>query len=254
MRVLAVANQKGGVGKTTTVVNLAASLARLGRRVAVVDADPQGNATSGLGVRSERGRPTLYEVLAGEASLEEAAAETGMEGLVVVPASIDLAGLEVELASAGDREVRLRRALADARLEGDLVLVDTPPSLGILTLNALVAADGLLVPIQAEYYALEGVARLMATVEVVRRQLNPRLRIAGVVITMFDARTNLAIQVADEVKRHFRGLVFGTVIPRNVRLSEAPSHGLPALLYDGRSRGAEVYLDLAREVMERGWA
>ncbi len=254
MRVVAVANQKGGVGKTTTVVNLAASLARLGRRVAVVDADPQGNATSGLGVRVERGRPTLYEVLAGEAPLEEAAAETVVRGLAVVPASIDLAGLEVELAAEGDREVRLRRALAGSRMGGDLVLVDTPPSLGILTLNALVAADGLLVPIQAEYYALEGVARLMATVEVVRRQLNPGLRIAGVVITMFDARTNLAIQVADEVKRHFRDLVFATVIPRNVRLSEAPSHGLPALLYDARSRGAEVYLELAREVRERGWA
>ncbi len=254
VRVVTVANQKGGVGKTTTVVNLAASLAGLGRRVVVVDADPQGNATSGLGVRVGRERATLYEVLTREASFEEALVSTVLKGLRVVPGSVDLAGIEVELARERDRETRLREALERTELEADLVLVDTPPSLGILTLNALVAAEGLLVPIQAEYYALEGVARLMATVEAVRRGLNPGLRIAGVLVTMFDARTNLAIQVADEVKRHFRGAVFSTVIPRNVRLSEAPSHGLPVVLYDGRSRGAEVYLELAREVRERGWA
>lgn len=254
MRVVSVANQKGGVGKTTTVVNLGTALAMLGRRVVVVDADPQGNATSGLGARRVAEAASLYEVIMGEASVEEALVATRVEGLMVVPASIDLAGAEVELARVEGRESRLRGALARSRLGADVVLVDTPPSLGILTLNALVCADGLLVPIQAEYYALEGVARLMGTVDMVRRGLNPRLGVMGVLITMFDGRTNLSLQVADEVKRHFRGLVFRTVIPRNVRLSEAPSHGLPVALYDGRSRGAEVYMELAKEVVERGWA
>jgi chromosome partitioning protein len=248
-RILAVANQKGGVGKTTTVVNLAACLAEAGRRVLVVDADPQANATSGLGLRGRAGGTD--RLLWGEGDVASEAVATAVPGLDLVPASDGLAGADITLAELADRERRLRRALVPARDAYDYLLVDCPPSLGLLTVNALAAADGVVVPIQCEYYALEGLAQLMATLERVRRGLNPGLAIEGVVLTMFDARTNLSAQVVDEVKRHFRNRVYGVLIPRLVRLSEAPSHGMPISLYDPRSRAAEVYRQLAEEVMAR---
>lgn len=250
-RVLAVANQKGGVGKTTTAVNVAAYLARMGERVLLVDADPQCNATSGVGIDSRAVEVSIYDVLLDAAPVGRAVRETSVPGLFLVPSSLDLAGGEIELVSMPRREFRLREALEPASSEYGFVLIDCPPSLGLLTLNALVAADGVLVPVQCEYYALEGVSRLMNAVQGVRVHLNPGLEVDGVLMTMFDGRTNLAIQVVDEVKRAFRGKMYRTLVPRNVRLSEAPSHGLPIMLYDGRSRGAEVYADLAKEVLER---
>jgi chromosome partitioning protein len=251
-RVLAVANQKGGVGKTTTVVNLGAYLAEAGRRVLVVDGDAQGNATTGLGVDKNDVAVSTYDVLLGEASIVDAVVATAVENLHLVPATVDLAGAEIELVSLERREFRLREALQPMRGRYDYILLDTPPSLGLLTLNALVAADGVIVPIQCEYYALEGLSQLMGTVRRVQEGLNPALVVEGVVLTMFDARTNLSIQVADEVKRYFRGQVYQAVIPRNVRLSEAPSHGRPISRYDPRSRGAELYRELAKEVLRRG--
>jgi chromosome partitioning protein len=250
-RVLAVANQKGGVGKTTTVVNLGAYLAEAGRRVLVVDADAQGNATTGLGL-SKDGEPSIYDVLVGGMSAVEATRPTQVEGLHILPSTVDLAGAEIELVERGRREFRLQEALVPLVERYDFILIDTPPSLGLLTVNALVAADGVIVPIQCEYYALEGLTQLMRTVRLVQENLNPRLEITGVLLTMFDGRTNLSIQVADEVKRHFPGRVFRAVVPRNVRLSEAPSHGRPISRYDPRSRGAEVYRELAEEVMAGG--
>lgn len=251
-RVIAVANQKGGVGKTTTAVNLAACLARLGKDVLLVDLDPQGNSTSGLGVRKERLRRSIYDVLSGEVPVEAVILSTDVEGLSLVPATIDLAGAEIELVNVPEREMALRRALGPAGRNKDFVFIDCPPSLGLLTVNALCAADSVLIPIQCEYYALEGVTQLLNTINLVRSRLNPALELEGVVLTMFDARTNLSIQVADEVKKHFRGKVYTAVIPRNVRLSEAPSHGMPIVKYDPRSRGSEVYMDLAKEVLARG--
>jgi chromosome partitioning protein len=253
-RVLAVANQKGGVGKTTTVVNLGAYLAEAGQRVLVVDADAQGNATTGLGLSREDGESSIYDVLVGGVSAVEAVRPTQVEGLHIVPSTVDLAGAEIELVGQERREFRLQEALAPLVGRYDFILIDTPPSLGLLTINALVAADGVIVPIQCEYYALEGLTQLMRTVRLVQENLNPRLEITGVLLTMFDGRTNLSIQVADEVKRHFPGRVFRAVIPRNVRLSEAPSHGRPISRYDPRSRGAELYRELAEEVMEGGQA
>lgn len=253
-RVLTVANQKGGVGKTTTVVNVAAFLAESGRRVLVVDADPQANASTGLGIVPDDLQVSVYEVLLGEAEMVEAVRATEVEGLHLVPSRVDLAGAEIELVQKSGREYRLREVLRPLVPRYDLVLVDTPPSLGLLTINALVAANGVLVPIQCEYYALEGVSQLMRTIRRVQENLNPELVLDGVVLTMFDGRTNLSIQVADEVKRYFRDKVFRSVIPRNVRLSEAPSHGKPISRYDGRSRGAEVYRELAEEVWARGEA
>jgi chromosome partitioning protein len=253
-RVLAVANQKGGVGKTTTVVNLGAYLAEAGRRVLVVDADAQANATTGLGGAPGSTGLTIYDVLVREASVLDAIRATEVEGLHLVPSTVDLAGAEIELVARERREYLLREALDPVRGRYDFVLVDTPPSLGLLTVNALVAADGVVVPIQCEYYALEGLSQLMRTVRLVQERLNPRLAVEGVLLTMFDGRTNLSIQVADEVKRFFRGQVFRAVIPRNVRLSEAPSHGRPISRYDPRSRGAELYRELAQEVLERAEA
>ncbi|MDI3316845.1 MAG: ParA family protein [Bacillota bacterium] len=250
-RVIAVANQKGGVGKTTTAVNLGAGLAQLGQRVLLVDIDPQGNSTSGLGVDKEGSRPNIYDALIGQAELGASVRPTPVDGLFLVPANIDLAGAEIELVNMMARESRLRKALEKEQDAYDFVLIDCPPSLGLLTINALTAAHSVLIPIQCEYYALEGLTQLLNSVRMVRANLNEALELEGVVLTMFDGRTNLSIQVAEEVKRYFPRKVFRSVIPRNVRISEAPSHGLPVLLYDPKSRGAEVYLELAREVLER---
>lgn len=250
--VLAIVNQKGGVGKTTTAVNLAASLAAQERRVLVVDLDPQGNATSGLGIaRDQDERPTIYHALLGEADTRSATLPTEVPNLFVVPASSDLVGAELELVTAEGREQRLREALAPVRDGYDYVLVDCPPSLGLLTINALTAADRVLVPLQCEYYALEGLGSLLRTIELVGANLNRELALEGVVLTMFDARNNLARQVMKDVQAHLPGQVYETIIPRNVRLSEAPSHGRPALLYDIESKGAQSYLQLAAELDKR---
>lgn len=249
-KIIAITNQKGGVGKTTTSVNLSACVAAEGRRVLVVDADPQGNASSGLGVRVKEDTPTIYEVMAGEAALEDALAKTAVDNLLLLPADIRLAGAEIELAGMERREHVIEQALAPAMDRFDYIFIDCPPSLGLITLNALCAADGVVIPIQCEYYALEGVSALMGTIQKVQR-INRRLTIEGVVLTMLDARTNLGIQVAQEVRKVFKGKVYGSVIPRNVRLGEAPSHGLPIHLYDPRSLGAQSYQQLAREFLGR---
>jgi chromosome partitioning protein len=249
--IVCIANQKGGVGKTTTAVSLAAGLAKLGARVLVVDLDPQGNASTGLGVRIEEGEPSTYGVLVDGDDLLDAVRETEIARLSLLPSSLDLAGAEVELVPAFSREHRLERALEATNEHFDLILVDCPPSLGLLTINALVAADEVLVPIQCEYYALEGLSQLLRTIELVAENLNRRLRVGGVVLTMFDARTNLSQQVVEEVRDYFGDLTFTTVIPRSVRLSEAPSFGQPITLYDPSSRGARAYERLAREVAER---
>ncbi len=249
-RIVAVANQKGGVGKTTTTISLGATLAAYEHRTLVVDLDPQSNTSAGLGVRAAAGEATTYELLTGAASLEQAVRPTTFPNLDLVAATPDLAGAEVELVSLDGREFRLRDSLA-AGAAHRFVLVDCPPSLGLLTVNALAAADGVLVPIQCEYFALEGVSELMRTLEEVRRYLNPSLAIDGVLLTMYDDRVNLAQQVAREVRGVFAGLVFETVVPRNVRLAEAPSFGRPIQAYDLRSRGAQAYLSLGREWLAR---
>jgi chromosome partitioning protein len=251
-RVICVANQKGGVGKTTTSVNLSTSLALLKHRVLLIDLDPHGCASSGLGVRDIGDQATTYDVVIGERSVREAAVVTQVEGLQLVPAHRDLVGAEVELVSALAREFRLAEALKAARDSFDLIIIDCPPSLGLLTVNGLTAADVVLIPLQCEYYALEGLSALLDTVELIRERLNPALRVGGIVLTMFDTRNSLSHQVADEVRRHFPELVYTTVIPRNVRLSESPSHGIPVALYDPASKGSQAYMDLAREVVQRG--
>ncbi len=247
-RVIAIVNQKGGVGKTTTAVNLGAALAMLERSVLLIDIDPQCSATSGLGIRLGQDEPSTYEVLLGQATAEQALRKTMLPKLQVVGASPDLVGAEIELAGLEDREQRLRQALTALRWRYDVVLIDCPPSLGLVTLNALSAADSLLIPLQCEYYALEGLSSLLSTVGLVREQLNPELAIEGLILTMFDGRNTLCRQVAADVKTHFPDKVFQTIVPRNVRLSESPSHGLPALLYDPSSRGAVAYGELAKEV------
>ncbi|MDQ3880137.1 MAG: AAA family ATPase [Chloroflexota bacterium] len=252
VRISACSNQKGGVGKTTTVVNLAAYLALSGHRTLVVDLDPQGNATSGLGVDPRAEGPSLYHALLGQTEIASVIRQTEIPGLDVAPSSVALAAAEVELVPVADRERRLEACLAPAGAAYDRVLIDCPPSLGLLTLNALTAADSVLIPIQTEYYALEGLGQLLNTIRRVRESLNPRLEIEGVLLTMFDARTRLSVQVAGEVRRHMNGTVFDTVVPRSVRLSEAPSHGRPIPLYDPASRGAQAYRSLAGEVMARG--
>lgn len=245
--VVAVANQKGGVGKTTTAVNLGASLAVAEQRVLLVDMDPQGNASSGVGRPSRLAERGTYQVLIGEAHLRDVILQTDLPHLHVAPSSPDLAAAELELVDETDRAQRLREELARVRDDYDYIVVDCPPSLGLLTLNALVAADAVLVPMQCEYFALEGLANLSGTIERVRAQLNPSLHILGVLLTMYDPRNKLAIEVATEVRKHFH--VYDSVIPRNVRLAEAPSHGKPVVLYDAASKGAHGYLNLAREIM-----
>jgi chromosome partitioning protein len=252
-RIIAVVNQKGGVGKTTTAVNLAASVGAAEKKTLLIDMDPQGNASSGVGIRPRSIERSVYDALIGRATLRDVLVATEVPTLLVAPSTQDLVGLEIELVDHPDRYVLLKNALAalleeEAAADLDFIFIDCPPSLGLLTVNALNAADRVLVPLQCEYYALEGLTHLMATIDRVRNGMNPGLEVEGIVLTMFDARNNLANQVAEEVKRHFR--VFDAVIPRNVRLSEAPSHGKPVILYDVRSKGAEGYLSLARELLQ----
>jgi chromosome partitioning protein len=248
-RVIAIANQKGGVGKTTTAINLAASLAAAERRVLAVDADPQANLTSGLGQKKGEERATLYDVLLGGTPLEAVLVSTDLAHLSLAPADRNLIGAEVELVSVERREHRLKEALGPLRSRFDFVFIDCPPSLGLLTINSLAAADAVLIPLQCEYFALEGVTELMATLKRVRRVLNPAIEVEGVLLTMVDERTNLSQQVSGEIREHFKDAVFRTTIPRSIRLAEAPSFGKPILLYDIRSRGAEAYLALAKEIM-----
>ncbi|MGB7406858.1 MAG: AAA family ATPase [Pacificimonas sp.] len=251
MTILAVANQKGGVGKTTTTVNLGTGLAAAGKRVLIVDLDPQGNSSTGLGIGQAAREIDSYHLLLGEAVLEDAAQATSVPGLRLVPATVDLSGAEVELVDMSARMHRLERALASAHADYDYVLIDCPPSLGLLTVNAMVAADALIVPLQCEFYALEGLSQLLKTVDRVRDGFNSRLKILGVVLTMFDSRNRLSTMVAEDARACLGSAVFDTSIPRNVRLSEAPSHGIPALVYDHRCAGSGAYIALAREVLGR---
>lgn len=250
-RVVCIANQKGGVGKTTTAINLSASLAISGRHVLLIDLDPQANATSGLGVRDLENRASTYDLLMGESPVADIVIPTSQEGLEILPAQRDLVGAEVELVQKLAREHRLTEALASVRDDYDIIIVDCPPSLGLLTINGLTASNGVLIPLQCEYYALEGLSALMDTVGLIRERLNPALEIEGILLTMFDTRNSLSHQVAEEVRQHFGDDVFKTMIPRNVRLSESPSHGVPVAHYDATSKGAQAYLDLANEMMPR---
>ena len=250
-KIICVANQKGGVGKTTTAVNLSACVAQLGKRVLLIDIDPQGNTTSGLGVNKNKLETSVYDVLINDVDAAEAVRDTMIETLKLMPSRMELAGAEVELVNLLAREQRLKNAIAPIRNQYDYIFVDCPPSLGLLTLNALTMADTLLVPIQCEYYALEGLSQLMNTVKLIRRNLNPRLEVEGVVLTMYDGRTNLSQQVVGEVKRFFKNKVYDTIIPRSVRLGEAPSFGLPISLYAPKSMGATAYGTLAAELVEK---
>jgi chromosome partitioning protein len=251
-KVIAVINQKGGVGKTTSTINLGASLAVAERQILIVDLDPQGNASSGLGVTTQAAPDrTTYHVLAGECTAEEAIVQTELPGLYILPADQNLSGAEVELVGAIAREQKLKNVLASVRDKFHFILIDCPPSLGLLTVNALTAADSYLVPMQCEYFSLEGLSQLISTAGLIKSALNPKLEMEGVLLTMFDARNNLAHQVADEVRKHFGEKLFKTTIPRNVRLSEAPSHGKPIILYDIESKGSMAYLSVAKELIDR---
>lgn len=250
-RIICISNQKGGVGKTTTAINLAASLAAAERKTLLIDLDPQGNAGSGLGIDKTQLTGSIYDALIDGQALSELVQPTELRFLDVVPATNDLTGAEVELVGMDKREQRLKQAIDPLKRKYDFILIDCPPSLGLLTLNALAAADSVLIPLQTEYYAMEGLAQLMSTVELVQQRLNPRLHVEGIVLTMFDPRANISHQVADEVRRVFPQLVYTTVVPRNVRLAESPSFGKPVLLYDIRSKGCEAYLGVARELLKR---
>ena len=250
-RTIAIANQKGGVGKTTTAVNLCACLAALKKKVLLVDCDPQGNATSGFGINKSELEATVYDVLINNKDIHEAIKATEYK-VDLLPSNIELAGAEIELVAAISRETRLKKALSPVLEEYDYIFIDCPPSLGLLTLNSLAAADSVLMPIQCEFYALEGVSQLMNTIQLIQNNLNPDLKIEGVLMTMYDARTNLSMQVVHEVRKNFGDAVYKAMIPRNVRLSEAPSYGEPIIVYDGKSKGAEEYMNLAKEVIKRG--
>ncbi|MCM3758046.1 MULTISPECIES: ParA family protein [Sporosarcina] len=251
-RIIAIANQKGGVGKTTTSVNLSACLAHIGKKVLLIDTDPQGNATSGVGINKGDVQNCIYDILIDDVPMKDVILPTKVPQLDCIPATISLAGAEIELVSTISREVRMKHAIQEVKADYDYIIIDCPPSLGLLTINALTASDSIIIPVQCEYYALEGLSQLLSTIRLVQKHLNENLVIDGVLLTMFDARTNLGIQVIDEVKKYFQDKVYKTIIPRNVRLSEAPSHGEPIILYDARSRGAEVYLELAKEVVHNG--
>lgn len=251
-RVICIANQKGGVGKTTTAVNLSASLAVAEKRVLLIDVDPQGNSTSGIGLSKEQSNGTIYQALLKGSGLREIIQKTSLPYLDLVISNTDLIGAEIELIGEKDREKRLGQLLQEVEKDYDYIFIDCPPSLGLLTINSLTAAHSVLIPLQCEYYALEGLGQLLKTIRLVKQSLNPKLEIEGILLTMFDIRNNLSHQVAEEVRNHFKEKVFQTVIPRNVRLSEAPSHGKPVLLYDIHSKGAESYLNLAREMLADG--
>ncbi len=253
VRIIAVANQKGGVGKTTTSINLSACLAEAGKKVLVIDADPQGNTTSGLGLDKNDIEDTIYNIMLGEKTVTETIKKTCVEGLDIIPSNISLTGAEIELIGKDSREFILKESIEKISNNYDFILIDCPPSLNIITINALTASDTVLVPIQCEYFALEGLEQLLHTIGLVRDRLNPSLDIEGIVFTMFDARTNLSLQVVEEVKRSLGNNVYRSIIPRNVRLGEAPSHGLPITLYDGKSKGAESYRLLAEEVIDKEW-
>jgi len=249
-RVISIFNQKGGVGKTTTVVNLAAALGKLKKKILVIDIDPQGNATSGLGIDKNSLQNSIYNVMIENADIKNIIYNTTAENVYIVPSNVELAGAEIELIEKENRELVLKNAINEVKNSYDIIFIDCPPSLGLLSINGLSASDSVIIPIQCEYYALEGVSQLMETIMLVKRGLNPQLEIEGVVLSMFDGRTNLSIQVVEEVKKYFRGKVYTTIIPRNVRLAEAPSHGLSVIDYDTKSKGAEAYTELAEEFLE----
>lgn len=249
-KVIAIFNQKGGVGKTTTNVNISACLAAKGKKVLVVDIDPQGNTTSGLGIDKNSLDYSIYDLILGSVDIRNCILQTSQENLSIIPSSVQLAGAEIELTEMEEREKPLKKALMGIKNDFDYVFIDCPPSLGLLTINALTAVESVLIPIQCEYYALEGVSQLMNTIELVKKNLNPQLEIQGVVLSMFDGRTNLSIQVVDEVKKYFKGKVYTTLIPRNVRLAEAPSYGMSIIDYDPKSKGAEAYIELAEEFLD----
>lgn len=251
-RIIAIANQKGGVGKTTTAINLSACLAEAGQKVLAVDFDPQGNATSGLGFEKGYMSKTVYELLMEECEIDECVIREVQKNLDILPSDVDLSGAEIELLDEEDKESKLRKELEKVENDYDFIIIDCPPSLNLLTINALTAADTVLVPIQCEYYALEGLSQIIQTVDLVKKKLNPKLELEGVVFTMYDARTNLSLEVVENVKNYLKGTIYKTIIPRNVRLAEAPSHGMPINLYDNRSAGAESYRMLAAEVISRG--
>ena len=251
-RTIVIANQKGGVGKTTTAINLSASLAEAEKKVLVIDIDPQGNTTSGFGIEKDEQENTIYELLLGECEIEECMIVTEFDDLTIIPSNVNLAAAEIELVGIEEKEYILKKALDKVRDKYDFIIIDCPPSLSMLTINAMCAADTVLVPIQCEYYALEGLSQLIHTIELVQDRLNPELEIEGVVFTMYDARTNLSLQVVENVKGYLHQTIYKTIIPRNVRLAEAPSHGLPINLYDTRSAGAESYRLLAQEVLHKG--